>query len=331
MLIILIIIILVVSITSFWYLNILYKRTNHYQNRLVTIRDYLEGVPNDLKLVTFGSTYSKYAFNTFKENNLNAFNFSVDAECLECDFEILKQYESHLSPDAVVAFSLAACVACCKEEVVVLNPLNYMHIMDDLHISRALKTRKNWVKFRFPLLGKSLKNVKYLIADVAPISDVVQKIKPAYTAEQRNAAMKGMADGWIRLFKLVNLRDIDFTDEMQNRIRKNTETLRSMIEYSKSKGWRPVVVVIPHSALLNSYFSDAFVESSLKRIAVDATKGLNVPFFDYRKHKDYQYNPSMFLDGGFRMSKIGSNHFTRIVLDDLNRIGYNLNNKTLAL
>ena len=98
--------IIIFVILQFCCLNYFYKRTNFYKNQFLTAYDFMNEIPYNLKLAVFGSTYTKFAFNSMKKLRLNAMNFSLDAECLECDKELLDQYGKHISPGAVVIFSL---------------------------------------------------------------------------------------------------------------------------------------------------------------------------------------------------------------------------------
>ena len=54
-------------------LNILYRHSESYKNRNVTKRRFLDGVPNNLKVVNFGSNYMMYAFDNYRELNISGF------------------------------------------------------------------------------------------------------------------------------------------------------------------------------------------------------------------------------------------------------------------
>ena len=72
-------------------LNILYRHSESYKNRNVTKRRFLDGVPNNLKVVNFGSNYMMYAFDNYRELNISGFNFSMPAQSLEIDEALLQQ------------------------------------------------------------------------------------------------------------------------------------------------------------------------------------------------------------------------------------------------
>lgn len=91
-------------------LNILYRHSESYKNRNVTKRRFFDGVPNNLKVVNFGSNYMMYAFDNYRELNVSGFNFSMPAQSLEIDEALLYQYFSHFSKGCIVIFGVAACV-----------------------------------------------------------------------------------------------------------------------------------------------------------------------------------------------------------------------------
>lgn len=316
---------------GFLMLNWLYKRTNAYQNQFVTIRGYLDGVPDNLKMACFGSTYAKFAFNALDELNIQGFNFSLDAECLQCDKELLEQYAGKLSPGCVVVFGVAACVACCKEEeLVVLNYKSYFKVLDKRRLPKTLShSIRYWLGYHFPLI-RNLKQAIRIFLDVPLIKDVVERYPVCCSALQGKENMNGMAQGWIQLFHLPDLKQANLSEENDKQIDINTSTLIEMIEYSRKMGWNPVIVIIPSSAELNSHFSDQFVDATLLKMVREAQEATHVCALDYRKDSAFQHDPSLFVDGGFRMSKYGSVKFIRHLISDLNEKGFCLDNKSLA-
>lgn len=319
------------AILGFLVLNWLYKHTNAYKNQLVTIKGYLDGVPDNLKLACFGSTYAKFAFNALDELNIQGFNFSLDAECLQCDRKLLEQYAGKLSPGCVVVFGLAACIACCKEEeVVVFNYRQYFKVLDNKRLPRRLARSIKYRLVYYLPLTQGLRRAIRIFFDVPSVKNVVERY-PAYcSASQAQKNMENMVRGWIRMFHLPDLRQDNLSEENRKRIDENTKTLTGIIEYSRKKGWKPVIVIIPSSAELNGHFSDRFVDATLMKMVNEVEKTTGVCVLDYRKDESFQHDPSLFVDGGFRMSKYGSVKFIRQLIRDLNKQGFALNNKSIS-
>lgn len=312
--------------------NCLYKRTNDYKNRFVTIRDYENGVPMNIKVAAFGSTYGKYAFNSLADMGVNGFNFCLEAEPLQCDLKLMKKYASHLSPDCIVFINLAACVACCKEEeLVALNYRIYYKLFGFREVSNSLKYNiRYWLKYLFPIGAKNMKKFGRILFDVALVNNVVDGHPVSVSDNEARQNMMNMANGWISMFHLKDLKATELPDEIQRRLTENARTLKAIIDYCLQKKWQPVVVVPPVSSELNKHFSNAFIEKVLINIVSNCTKGKNVPVYNFLKSEVFQYNWALFCDGGFRLNRYGSKKFVRHLFRKMNTTGIIANNSTLS-
>ena len=61
-----------------------------------------------------------------------------------------------------------------------------------------------------------------------------------------------------------------------------------------------------------------------------ARRNLKVEVIDYRMHPEFQQDYGLYLDGGFRLNKRGSEKFVKKLLNDLNAKGYNLTNSSIG-
>ena len=82
-------VILLLIIISIILVNYLYRKTNAYKNSLLVARNIINGVPEHIKFANFGSTYTIYAFNSYKELELDGFSFAMDGQSLEIDNVLL--------------------------------------------------------------------------------------------------------------------------------------------------------------------------------------------------------------------------------------------------
>lgn len=249
-------IIILLLLVAYILVNCLYKRTNAYKNSYVTIKGYLQGVPTNLKIAVFGSTYAKYAFNNFEELRLNGFNFSLEAEALQSDYRLMKQYEAHLTPGCIVVINLAACVTCCNEEdVVVLYANNYYKILPFKMLPKVLRCSfKRWWHYIFPIGLKNLKQFGRLIIDTDCIDDVTSRHPVSVSSSLANENMENIANGWIQMFKLKDLKSTDIPKKIEECVGTNEHTLNEMVTFCKSKKWKPLFVIPPMSSKLNRFF-----------------------------------------------------------------------------
>lgn len=325
--IILIFSILVLGFIVFLAVNSIYKGSVAYRNTHVVINKFNDLIPNNLQLVNFGSTYAMYAFNCYDDLKLNAFNFALDAQSLEMDDKLLRKYSSKIAPGATVIFGLAACVTYYRYSMVSDKSRYYEFLtksdIPDYSIVKALRCR-------FPLSLRRLKSFIAAIVKGQDVKTIYSDYPSQVTQEKMVANMRGMADGWINLFHLKDLQQEDTgVTNLENKTF-NTSLLRTMFEYCLNKGWNPVVVIPPFSDILNQYFGEDFIASSLNDMISQARRNLNVEVLDYRMHPAFQQDYGLFLDGGFRLNKRGSEKFVKLVLRDLNTKGYNLTNSSIG-
>ena len=325
--ILLIIVIILLIIAGYAVINLLYKKTNAYKNEQIPYSKYFTTIPDGLKLAVFGSTYALYAFDGYKNLRLNAFNFALPSQSLEIDSVLLHKYAKYIAPDSVVIFCLAACVTYFRYDMV-SDKTNYYSFLSRKEIPSY--SISDIIKSVFPLYGKKLKKAKRILLDVAEKSDIYEKATAFLSKEEAENNMKGMADCWIRLFNLQNLKNADQNDTNSYNQNVNTSLLKSMFLFCHEMSWHPVVVIPPFSSELNQFFGDDFINSSLYGMIKDAKEGMDVPLLDYRNDKSFQQQYSLFIDGGFRLSKYGSIKLIRMVLDDLTLLGYNLTNKVIG-
>lgn len=325
--IIIVIIIFVVGIFAYILLNSIYRRSVAYKNANAAILKYQKEIPKKLQIVNFGSTYSMYAFNCYDELRINAFNFAIDAQSLEMDERLLKKYAFHIASGATVIFGLAACVTYYRYSMV-SNKARYYEFLNKKDIPNY--SLPCALRHYFPLSIGRLKSMIGVIIRGQEVNDIYAGYPTVLSREAMEINMQRMADGWINLFHLKNLKQKDENKENEQNKVSNTKLLRSMLEFCIDKGWKPVVVITPFSEILNNYFGEEFIDSSLGEMVNKASEGLGVDILDYRTHPSFLQDYSSFWDGGFKLNKKGSIRFVKLVLQDLNNRGYNLTNSTLA-
>lgn len=313
-------------------MTILYKRTNAYKNQFVTIKDYLRGVPDDLEFVILGSTYMKYAFNSISQLRIKGFNFSLEAESLQCDEKILEQYASRMRPGCTVIIGVAACVALCDEKDLISRNYNcYYKIFDYEHLPKIQKKSiKYRISYMFPVRLRNIKQFFRIIKDTKPLNDIIEKWPSLCNNFQAIKNMDGMAQGWINMFHLKDLKNPDLPASIKEKLELNVSTLIRMVNFCREHSFRPVIVIPPFSKYLNQHFSEEFVDSSLIQIINKVQETCGVLVLNYWDADDFRDELSLFVDGGFRMSEYGSLKFMRMVIKDLNSHGFKLNNANIA-
>ncbi len=317
--------ILFLIIVGYICINLLYIRTNDYKNDHLPYRKFNSSISSNLKFVNFGSTYALYAFDGYKDLQLDAFNFSLPSESLEIDRVLLHKYSDKIAHDAVVVFCLAACVSYYRYKFVV-DKSNYYGFLGKNEIPCYSFT--DYLKYHFPLCGRRIKKVFRIFIDKSKNNSIYSG--PYITEEQSQKNMKSVAECWISLFRLKDMKQADKSEDNEENLQYNIEVLHSMFDFCLEKGWHPIVVIPPFSASLNNYFGEDFIEHSMNRLIKGAIGNKDIPVLNYRTSKEFQNQISFFEDGGFKLNKCGSMNFLKILMKELSSHGYILNNSTIG-
>ncbi|MBD5554804.1 MAG: hypothetical protein HDQ95_05495 [Roseburia sp.] len=306
----------ILFILFFILLNQAYKRTNDYNNYCIDIMTYRKGIPENLKFVNLGSTYSKYAFGACKEMNIDAFDLSLQAQSLEMDKAILQQYIERMDTGCIVVVAVAAaCLLLDREDR--SNPL-YCQIL-----KRKNNPQFKWrdkVESEFPLLVHP-KRAKRILTGVEAFESIYDSVPACMTLEESNKELESLVNVWRSLFHLKDLRSIDFSEHNNEMIRKNQQCLCDILDMCKNHRLTPVVVVPPFSERLNCYFSEEFKDIVINHTICESVKKRNVTVLNYQDDAEFQNSPELFVDGGFRLNKRGSMIFLRKLMKDLQKSG----------
>lgn len=301
--------------------NYLYKQTNNYSNCRLDIKNYIKGIPYDLQMVNLGSTYAKYAFGTYEDMNINGCDLSLQAQSLEMDYAILKQYADHIAPGGVVVFVVAAACLLLYREVGV--NLLYYDVLDKNN--NPLYEWRGKLESVFPLLFHPRK-IKMLIKDTKRKNDIYDRYPTNLDDVQSEKALKDLVGVWKKLFSLHDMKSVDFSEENRKVMQRNREILGEMLDLCQKKGFRPVIVVPPFSIRLNQYFSEEFKEKVIRQNIRDAVQERRVPVLNYQDDEQFQNAIELFADGGFKLNRRGSQIFLSRLTKDLQQYGIEISN-----
>lgn len=323
----LVIFILFVIIVMYIALNVLYKRTNHYKNSLLTSPTLTDDVPTDIKLAVFGSTYAQYAFSSMWQMGLNrTHNFALPCESSEADLVKLRYFADYLAPNCVIAITLAPC-----------NTLYHWGQLNEglKHYGfMPKKEKKDWkllsyIKYHLPLFPLNIRKAARIIRDSKRVKSIYELVpQRVFSDEQTTKNAQKMAEIWIKLFGLVDLKEKISRPENIHEVETNTAIITQMVDFCHEKGFRPVIVVPPFAAKLNACFSDEYIQSTLGQV-YEKARQRKVNIYDYRKDDRFQNNSGLFADGVFLLNQYGSEKFVKCLFDQMQTEGFHLNNETL--
>lgn len=297
-------------------LNAFYKRTDYFKWQHLELESYKQGVPKQLDCGVFGSTYALYAFQAMPQyhSNNRFFNFSLNAESIEQDYLLFNKYKTHFNKRAFVLFTLAPCV--CYYTYKASPQYNSYFLLNHKEIPNFKLSR--YLSYRLPLLSdfkQIFRSLKFLLSEQEMSLDAL--FPPSVSEEVAKMNMKGMAEGWMHLFRLPNLREKNQDALNERALKENATDLKSMIDDCIQHEIVPVIVITPFAKELTNYFGKAFLDNGMYKLIQDAVGTHQVRVLDYLCDADFQDNRSLFADGGFRLNNAGSSLLCKKVMKEL--------------
>lgn len=297
-------------------LNAFYKRTDYFKWQHLELESYKQGVPKQLDCGVFGSTYALYAFQAMPQyhSNNRFFNFSLNAESIEQDYLLFNKYKTHFNKRAFVLFTLAPCV--CYYTYKASPQYNSYFLLSHKEIPNFKLSR--YLSYRLPLLSdfkQIFRSLKFLLSEQEMSLDAL--FPPSVSEEVAKMNMKGLAEGWMHLFRLPNLREKNQDALNERALKENANDLKSMIDDCIQHEIVPVIVITPFAKELTNYFGKAFLDNGMYKLIQEAVGTLQVRVLDYLYDADYQNNRSLFADGGFRLNNAGSSLLCKKVMKEL--------------
>lgn len=297
-------------------LNAFYKRTDYFKWQHLELGSYKQGVPEQLDCGVFGSTYALYAFQAMPQyhSNNRFFNFSLNAESIEQDYLLFNKYKTHFNKRAFVLFTLAPCV--CYYTYKASPQYNSYFLLSHKEIPNFKLSR--YLSYRLPLLSdfkQIFRSLKFLLSEQEMSLDAL--FPPSVSEEVAKMNMKGLAEGWMHLFRLPNLRERNQDALNERALKENANDLKSMIDDCIQHEIVPVIVITPFAKELTNYFGKAFLDNGMYKLIQEAVGTHQVRVLDYLCDADFQDNRSLFADGGFRLNNAGSSLLCKKVMKEL--------------
>ena len=289
-----------IFMNSDWYCEGFWKGTTKFWN--IQSCDY--------DIINLGSNSGKYSF-CYDNLPVKGMNWAVGPQSLMHDFNILKNYFSHLKEGGIVLIPLCP-FSCLQSPYKKESNFKYYPILhpatiidfDDSERTRAYKIKSNPLK-EMPIY--CIKNtLKELVKKIYKNLRSIPKIN--YQED---------ADMWINLWKeQFGIMDLDASMKEKHLMErsKRAKTLRKMISFCNERNLKAYVVLPPiHPALL-SRFSQSFIKHYIYDFiheAVDDKNKLIDHLGNVSFHKDEYFQNAYFMNGK------GASKFTELILKDL--------------
>ena len=308
----LIVIVAVIVLVGLIILNVLYKRTNAFQNQFIDITKFQNLQDEDrFDIVNLGSNHPKFAFD-YSESGVEGMNWAVGPQTFMYDFAILKKYKKHLNPGAKV--------------IIPVCPLKFFLL--DTHVNNLVKYYRIFLKHEMPNYDIKQKiseyilpvfrkpaRVKRIIKDVRADNRLLLKENP-FNKEQIAIDATFWIEGcWNPEFNIDIANMSTLSKANQQSIDGNIRILTEMIQYCIDNGLQPVLAMLPVTKELSSKFPEEFIQQHILRYINESNKQ-GVPVVNYLK--DERFASQDLYINSFFMNATGRKYFTKIFVNELN-------------
>ena len=279
------------------------------------IEKFIKGIPDELEVVSIGSSYAKYAydFSNWKEKGEN---LAIQPESLYYDRAILKQYSKNLKNNAIVLINLPALVFSF-----VNYPGEYANAKYYYFLNKRYILNYNWITYLtrlvFPLI-RSPRLIQYLWKDDKK-DNTLEIIENRYSVEEREKIADIREKDWLQEAKAISLKSSYVAEETLKNFEKTTAILQEMIETCIVSGFRPVIVIPPISKRLKDRFSKDFLSVYLYQNVEQANKK-DIPVLNYMNTSSFD-NDKLYIHVDF-LNKIGREKFMKTLRVDLQKLNY---------
>ena len=299
-------------------LNAFYKQTDYFKWQHLELESYKQGVPEQLDCGVFGSTYALYAFQAMPQyhSNNRFFNFSLNAESIEQDYLLFNKYKSHFNKGVFVIFTLTPGVCYYTYEA---SPQYNSYLLLNRKEIPNFKLSK-FIRFRFPLLvnfKQIFYSLKFILNGQKQELSLDALFPQSVSEEVAKMNMKGLAEGWMHLFRLDNLKEKNRDVMNEKALKANTSYLNAMIDDCVLHEIVPVIVITPLAKELTNYFGKAFLDNGMYKLIQEAVGTHQIRLLNFLYDADFQDNRSLFADGGFRLNVAGSSLLCKKIMKEL--------------
>lgn len=281
---------------SYWFDQVMFKGCKKFW----TLKEF------NLDVINLGSTAAFHAFD-YDALNVRAANFALNAQYLLADYEIIKNYSSHLKPGGTVILGTS---------LFSLDGYDVTYF-DDRYYT-ILYPASIW-NFSMQRL-KKIKNIKRDPLTYIPLMSLVDEVKyrlrkPKETmtdADMKKNALKWM-EMWRKEFSIDSFED-PMTLRNGDLKKQAVEILKDIKAFCAKKGFRFVVVLPPVSVALRKYLTP-----NLRKMYVETfMREPQLSDIEYKSYiDDSAFDDTTLFMNAYILNKAGAQLFTRRVLTDL--------------
>lgn len=231
------------------------KKSADYVNWL-NKKEYLDGLPSDISVANTGSTAGCSAFD-YSYWHTDGINLGSNSQTLYYDFQMLKEYGSHLKSGAIVFITIEH----FKFLVDYYTDPHasykyYLWLSPDKIHNYSKKT--DFLLHMFPLV----EDKRFLKQELLVVLHKLQRKKSnEYLKSDEDWADYWVA-GWYKQFGWDNESD-SLSGELSNKVAYIMDILRDMLNYCLQNDWTPYLVTVPMSPKITQKLPHEIMDACL--------------------------------------------------------------------
>lgn len=283
---------------------------NHKNEMLQKFRN----MPKELQIVCVGTTQAHFALD-FSQFPIKGFNMALYLNPVIFHRLLLEKRQDRIQENAVVLITLEYPIFCIDrfEDIARKNAVQYAKVLPgrNPYISRI----RQFYYYFFPAyLDKQMQNF-------AGYKGVEERNR--YVNHYKPWELKGICKNLVECGWEKEIGIAGYVMEGHERASEKAELAMKrvvlqtikLISYCREQGWRPVLVGLPYSKVLNEYIPDSFKRKCFYKNIENIQRRTSCEFLDYSADNRLQ-DIHNYMDVWF-LNERGRQKFTGIVLEDL--------------
>jgi len=294
-------------------IEIVYEKTNYYRNINEEFQKFKS--PKKVNIVNTGSTLAFFGID-YHICDLAGLNLSLKPQSLEKDYMMLRHFSRLYNKNAIVLIVISDLAFGVSKYSDLVSEKKYYKIFCRKEIQDFSLLTALCVKY-FPVT-QNWRNIVRFLRDVPKNFDYELKVN-----ENDREAVEGDAyircQNWCKEFNLEDLKSDIIPNTYKEKFDITCQIVSEMIEWCLSHGLRPVLVNLPMSSEMNSFFSKEFLNVFYYNNIAKANKH-KIPFIDLSNEKMFS-DYLLYIDS-VRLNRVGREIVTKRIIFELKKMGY---------
>lgn len=268
-------------------------------------------IPKDLDIVNLGSTGDK---NNFDYNlwEINGFNLATSPQDMYYDNQMLHQFGCNLKKGAIVMICLSEFAMLVDKYEDDYRNFKYYGILEKRRILQYSDLKAWLVKYCPGLLDN-----RYFIAEIKEsIKKILRRENKSNGADYLKKRSEKAMKNWIEEFGWD--KEFIITKKQHEALERSWDILLDDIEYCKSNGFTPIIIIPPFNEYLVNVMPNAVLDECLWNY-IEKLRAMSIKIFSYWDDKELQ--SATYYDTSIALNKEGRRIFNARVQQDLKEQG----------